>query len=151
MCLVSVKNQDLYMIGGQTGPEDQDVLNTIYLSSNKQAWTKVAEMTFTRKNCNVIVNGDKLFIFGGYCGKYKFCTTKIEIFDIPSKTLNAAEYRLPQGVEGASLAWHEDKLLLVGGRRFDKPSNEVLMLDFETKSMLSLRYNNFYDFKKYEQ
>jgi hypothetical protein len=52
-----------------------------------------------------------------------------------------AEYRLPLGVSGCSMAWHGDDILLIGGNRCGSHdgSTAVMMLDFQNKSILSLR------------
>lgn len=142
MFLVSV-GEDIYSIGGQEGSSPDSVINSIYLSKSGAAWEEVGQMSFPRTNCHVVLNGSKLFIFGGNNGLRNgspFFTTKIEIFDTKDKSLKAASYRLPLGVEGSGLAWQGDRVLLVGGKRMGEPSTGVLLLNFEEKSILSLRY-----------
>ena len=68
-------------------------------------------------------------------------TTQIEIFNVKTNKIQMAEYRLPLGVSGCSMAWHGDDVLLVGGNRCGSKngSKEVMKLDFVEKNILALR------------
>jgi N-acetylneuraminic acid mutarotase len=85
-----------------------------------------------------VLNKGKVIIFGGF-GSDDKASTLIEIFDTKTKEINKAEYRLPLGVSGSRMAWHGSDIILIGGERLGKRSNHVVKLDFEEKSILSLR------------
>jgi hypothetical protein len=88
-----------------------------------------------------VLGGDNIFIFTGDSGDGLPGTTQIEIFNVKTNKIQIAEYRLPLGVSGCSMAWHGDDVLLVGGNRCGSTSGskEVMKLDFIEKNIISLR------------
>ena len=86
----------------------------------------------------MVLNRSKVLIFGGFDSKGK-TSTSIEVFDTLNYTVHKAGYRLPLGVSGCRLAWHGSDVLLIGGERINKPSREVVKIDFKEKNILSLR------------
>lgn len=91
-----------------------------------------------RTDFQVVLNKGKAIIFGGF-GSDDKSSTLIEVFDTQTKQIAKAQYRLPLGVSGARLAWHGKDILLIGGERLGKRSSHVMKLDFEEKSILSMR------------
>lgn len=66
------------------------------------------------------------------------------MFDVKTGELNQADFRLPLGVFGCSLAWHGDDILMIGGERLGERSTAVMKLDFKEKNILSMRYVFFF-------
>lgn len=91
-----------------------------------------------RTDFQAVLKQENVIIFGGY-GSDEICTSLIEIFNTRTKQVSKAEYRLPLGVCSAKLAWHGRDLILIGGERLGRPSGSVIKLDFDEKSILSLR------------
>lgn len=144
-CLVQTADKQLYILGGltekQAGDKDEGpgtVVGEIYVQEG-DAWNHVATLPKPRTNFEVVASKTKLFVFAGSSGGGKGPSTQIDIFDTATKQITQAEFRLPLGVIGASLAWHGDNVLIIGGERAGKPSTGVMMLDFNDKTILSVR------------
>lgn len=134
----------LVAIGGETeGNDPESISKKIYTLKIEggvgKAWEHHSDLPIARRSANVVVTPNNFIVFGGYSGK-GLRSTQIDIVDVAAKSAKQAPYRLPLGVEGARLAWHGDYVLLIGGKRAgDEPDNNVLLLDFERKAILSTR------------
>lgn len=142
---LTVIDEWIYGIGGETtGTDPDNIVKDVYRLSIKggtlgQTWEKFSELAMPRKSANIAVTMGNIFIFGGYNGK-GMRTTQIETIDLKTGELKVQKYRLPLGVEGARLCWHGDDILMVGGKRIgDKPDANVLLLDLEKKTIISMR------------
>ncbi len=142
---LTVIDDYVYAIGGETNGSDPDnILRDIYRlhipgGSIGIAWEKFADLAMPRKSANVAVTMGNIFVFGGYNGK-GLRTTQIETVDLKTKEVKVQKYRLPLGVEGARLCWHGDDILMIGGKRTgNAPDANVLLLDLEKKSIISMR------------
>lgn len=131
-------------IGGETdGNDPESITKKIYTLKIEggvgTAWEHHSDLPIARRSANVVVTPNTFIVFGGYSGK-SLRSTQVDIVDVAGKSAKQAPYRLPLGVEGARLAWHGDYVLLIGGKRNgDSPDNNVLLLDFERKALLSVR------------
>ena len=126
---------------GDNGPLGGTVVDTIY-RYQQGVWQEVpTRLMKPRQDFEVVLNGDNIFIFCGNSGDGKPPTTQIEIFNVKTFQIKRAEFRLPLGVSGCSLAWHGDDVLLVGGNRCgtEDGSTAVMKIDFKEKNILSLR------------
>jgi Kelch motif len=134
----------LVAIGGETDGQDPDCISKkIYTLKIEggigTAWEHHSDLPIGRRSANVVVTPNNFIVFGGYSGK-GLRSTQIDIVEVSAKSAKQAPYRIPLGVEGARLAWHGDYILLIGGKRTgDNPDNNVLLLDFERKAILSTR------------
>lgn len=147
--LVQSKDGKIYCIGGlyekQAGDNDNSFPGTI--SSDiwmfcpvEEKWSKVdAVLPKPRTNFECILNGTNIFIFAGDSGGGKGPSTQIDIFDTATNKISQASFRLPLGVSGASLAFFNQDVLIIGGDRMGKPSTGVMKLDFKDQTILSLR------------
>lgn len=137
-------NGMLVAIGGETeGNDPESISKKIYTLKIEggigAAWEHHSDLPIARRSANVVVTPNNFIVFGGYSGK-TLRSTQIDIVDVAAKSAKQAPYRLPLGVEGARLAWHGDYVLLIGGKRAgDAADNNVLLLDFERKAILSTR------------
>lgn len=126
---------------GDNGVLPGTVVDTIY-KYTQGTWEEVpTKLMKPRQNFECVLSGDNIFIFCGNAGDGKPPTTMIEIFNVKTYQIKSAEFRLPLGVSGCSLAWHGDDVLLVGGNRCgsEEGSTAVMKLDFKEKNILSLR------------
>ncbi len=157
--LVDYHSQAIYLIGGLIESpvqptEDPDgiefnkqypgkVLNKIHaLKRNGDAWEEFCTLKQPRCDLEALLVGGKLFIFGGYCGikgGKPLCTTEIEIVDLHTRETSSAQFRLPMGVCGTSVAWHGSYLLMIGGKRSGNKTTSVMKVDFNDKTIISLR------------
>ena len=164
--LVDYHMDSVYLIGGMVqggegapdpnnkpeGMSDEDfafrcqypgkIISDVYKRPKDGEWEKVLDLGKPRCDMEVLMVGTKIFVYGGYNGLIKgrpLCTTEIEIIDTHTKTVTSAEYRLPLGVCGTSVAWHGDDILMIGGKRQGNKSKAVMKLDFVDKTILSLR------------
>jgi Kelch motif len=134
----------LVAIGGETEGQDPDCISkkiyTLKIDGGiGTAWEHHSDLPIARRSANVVVTPNNFIVFGGYSGK-GLRSTQIDIVEVSAKSAKQAPYRIPLGVEGARLAWHGDYILLIGGKRTgDNPDNNVLLLDFERKAILSTR------------
>lgn len=137
-------NGMLVAIGGETEGNDPESISkkiyTLQISGGiGKAWEHHSDLPIARRSANVVVTLNTFIVFGGYSGN-KNRSTQIDVVDIAGKKASQAPYRLPLGVEGARLAWHGEHILLIGGKRTgDAADNNVLMLDFERKAIMSTR------------
>ena len=113
------------MLGGltekQAGDSDTNfqgtIVQKIFHKKFGENWeTLSVEMPKPRTNFEVVLNNESLFIFAGHSGG-KAASTQIDIFNLKTRTFSQAEYRLPLGVVGASMTWHGDDVLMIGGQR----------------------------------
>lgn len=113
--------------------------NDIYCMKNGETkWAKVADMSVPRADFEVVLAGTRAYFFCGSSGNGKGPTTAIDIFETATNKTSRANFRLPLGVKGASLAWHGKEVILIGGERCGNNSPGVMMVDFEQKSILSI-------------
>ena len=137
-------NGMLVAIGGETEGNDPECISkkiyTLKIEGGVgAAWEHHSDLPIARRSANVVVTPNTFIVFGGYSGK-GLRSTQIDIVDVAAKSAKQAPYRLPLGVEGARLAWHGDYVLLIGGKRAgDTPDNNVVLLDFERKAIMSVR------------
>lgn len=141
-------NKVLYVIGGQTdceaGDKTEGCLKDVYAlrvndGNFSSQWEEVCQLDMPRRSANVAVTEGKIFVFGGYNGK-GLRTTQFECIDLVTKKVEVMKYRLPLGVEGARLCWHGEDILMVGGKRIGEEIDyNVLLLDLEKKSIISMR------------
>lgn len=147
--MIDYHESTFFVIGGITdkqfttlGEYDEKangiILKTVFASSRGGAWQLLTELKYPRTNFEVLLNRDSIYVFGGYSGNGK-STTLIEIFNVKTGELKVADYRLPLGVFGCSLAWHGDDILMIGGERLGERSTSVMKLDFREKNILSVR------------
>ena len=118
------------------------IISDVYKRPKDGEWEKVLNLGKPRCDMEVLMVGTKIFVYGGFNGIINgkpLCTTEIEIIDIQTNTVTSAEYRLPLGVCGTSVAWHGDDILMIGGKRQGNKSRAVMKLDFVDKTILSLR------------
>lgn len=138
-------NGVLYAIGGEVeGADPDNVSDKVYslklaAGSIGSSWEHFCDLPMRRRNPNLLVSNGVIYVFGGYSGN-NLRSTQIDGIDINAKTATAQPFRLPLGVEGARLAWHGDKILLIGGKRIgNEPDKNVIQLNFKKKSVLSCR------------
>lgn len=138
----------MFLLGGMIAKQDGDagplpgtVVDTIYKYSEGNWELVPTRLKKPRQDFECVLNGDNIFVFCGNAGDGKPPTTQIEIFNVKTFQLSMAEFRLPLGVSGCSLAWHGDDVLLIGGNRCgtEDGSTAVMKIDFKEKNILSLR------------
>lgn len=140
----------LYSIGGEIeGPAPNNITKEVYRlrvseTSFGNSWEKFVELPIQRRSAMCLVSHNIIHVFGGYSGKAEsgapLRSTEVDCINIADKKVIKQGYRLPIGVEGAGLAWHGDKILLIGGRRISKkPDANVLLMNFKRKTILSTR------------
>ena len=153
MQMVDYHKNKVYIIGGEY--EDGSISNKILVFQRdinqfvgkgdeykdlikEEKWEEVGQLQYPRSNCEVVLNNMSLFILGGVSQGGKQ-TTAIEIFNVITHEMKRAEFRLPLGISGAALAYHGEDILLIGGNRLQMPSKSVMKLDFNDKTILSLK------------
>ena len=104
-----------------------------------KGWKKLAELPLKRRNANLLIAGDRLFVFGGVSDA-AVLPVQIDSVDLASGKPRIEGFSLPCGVEGARLCWCGDSLLLVGGKKQGGATDSsVLQIDFERQSIISRR------------
>ena len=93
---------------GSKSAVEGTVVDTIY-KYHEGKWEQIpTRLLKPRYEFQTVLNGDNIFIFCGDAGDDKPGTTQIEIFNVKNYQITMAEYRLPLGVSGCSMAWHGD-------------------------------------------
>ena len=141
-------NNKLYAVGGQVLLNDSSsVSNEVWylelINHNEQdfkkGWRKACELPSKRRNANLVISNNKLYIFGGSSGEANL-PQEIDSIDLNTDASIREPFTLPTGIEGGRLCWQGDNLLLVGGRSsIGTPISDVLLLNFELKAVLSVR------------
>ena len=146
--MIDYHENTMFLLGGMVEKKpgckcktEGTVVDTIYKFS-EGVWSLLpTKLPKPRYGFQVVLGGDSIFIFTGDAGDGNPATTQIEIFNVKTLKIQIAEYRLPLGVSGCSMAWHGDDILLIGGNRCGSTSGskEVMKLDFVEKNIISLR------------
>ena len=65
--IASDQKQSVYLTGGGTGAEyDESISKVSRLDTEANQWTDLTEMTMARQNHSAIVQGNRLYVFGGF-------------------------------------------------------------------------------------
>ena len=104
-----------------------------------EQWVECGRLCKPRANFQAVLKHDQIIIFGGYSGNGDY-PTEIEVFDMKTEHTSILTIQLPCGVEGSSLAWHGEKILLLGGEAYAESLRTVLMVDLVKNTCISLRF-----------
>ena len=134
----------LYAVGGETDSQEDDGLTyrvfRLGLRDNHidSEWTYFCDLPLHRRSANLVVFNRVIYVMGG--GNLKTRSTQIDSVHTVTAVSKKEEYRLPMGVEGARMAWFDNNILFIGGKRNeDKPDNIVYQMNFRKKGILSSR------------
>ena len=123
---VPANNQDIIILGGCNGPEDEKVLNTAEtFNMLEKKSTQLPPMIHPRAAAASCVYNNDVIVAGGHDGQGG--TDSIEILKVNQDPLQWIMFagKLPMKLYGHVALVHQDKLLVIGGQNEGKVSDAM--------------------------
>ena len=133
-----VYNGRFIMIGGHFPIAGSDSITEISLVPPYTS-KHLATMPRTRFYHGAAIFGDKILIVGGQETSLPFQSLRsVVMYDITNNKFQELA-PLPYPIhQMATVKWDDDNLIIMGGERYDKPTNKVLMYNIKTQTSQEL-------------